>query len=213
MNIPTKLQIFDILGWTLIVIAVVTILFTAFKSSRTHYRYDVREENELLYWSTKYQLVNVVDSVIKAYSPNSVLSALILVNECDRYGIDIRLPLAQGLIESCYGTKGLARHTNSVWNFGAFDGVPYDKILNIYKYPHPNKSIEPYLKLLSSNYLGNSKTEYDLLDNFVNFRGERYASNPNYENELKIVLNNFNDRTTLNSKIEIYTRLKLITGR
>jgi beta-N-acetylglucosaminidase len=136
-----------------------------------------------------------------------------MLNACDKYNIDIRLLLSQGLIESHYGTRGLAYHTNSVFNMGTFDGTPLDKILNIHKYIHPNQSIEPYLINLRNSYLGNTKTEQDLLNNFVNLCGKRYASYDKYEKELKIIWDDINSITKLDSLITIYQILKAELGR
>ena len=76
--------------------------------------------------------------------------------------------------------------TNSVWNVGAFDGYSADKqIRKGYGFKHPDYSIEPYLKLLTTRYLIEGKTEEELLDNFVDINGNRYASCEEYESKLR----------------------------
>ena len=98
-----------------------------------------------------------------------------------QYNVDLVFVLAQEHVESHFGTKGTARRTNSVFNVGAFDGHSARRqIKNGYGYKHPDHSVEPYLKLLTNNYL-DGKTEFDLLESFVNAEGQRYASNPKYE--------------------------------
>lgn len=123
------------------------------------------------------------------------------------------MALAQGKVESHFGTKGLAVRTNSVWNMGAYDGHSIDKILGIYKYAHPNLSIEPYLKLIKYNYLVNNKVELDLLNNFVDKSGNRYASYDKYESELKIVWNELDSTTKLDSLLSIYKKYRLELNR
>ena len=86
-----------------------------------------------------------------------------LANKLTKYNIDIKFVLAQGEVESHFGTKGMASKTNSVWNVGAFDGYDLKHIRT--KYNNPNQSIEPYLILLNKKYLIN-KIELDFKDCF-----------------------------------------------
>lgn len=180
---------------------------------RTNYKYDYLEEVSLSYWNCKYEIVQDMDKFIYSKVENTNISSIELLNLCEKYNIDIRLPLSQGLIESHYGTKGLATKTNSIFNMGAYDGWKYDKILGIYKYTHPNKSIEPYLKSLSKNYLGEDKTEADLLKNFVNSNGSRYASYKGYESELRLTWEEINNTTRLDSLLQEYNYYKLELNR
>lgn len=175
------------------------------KSNFAYYQ-ELEYENE--YWEVKCKVVEEVNNFIYSCAPTSNLSAIMLVNLCDEFNIDVRLPLAQGLAESHYGTKGLATKTNSVWNMGAFDGKTYHQILGIYKYSHPNESIRPYLKKLKEDYLGYEKTESDLLENFVNLSGNRYASYEHYEAELKQHMTRINSETELDSLLLRYSQLK-----
>lgn len=138
------------------------------------------KEAELKYWECKSELVTEVQNYIDSIAPTSNLRAYNLIQASEKYGIDVKFMLAQGHIESHFGTKGLARRTNSVWNVLAFDSLSYDKISKEGKYPHPNASIEPYCELLIKNYLVN-KSEHDLMEKFVNKSGKRYASDPHYE--------------------------------
>lgn len=201
-----------------LLILIILLLFTAYKIGRynyksTHYSYNIKLDVELEYWNVKSQLVDEIEEYIESKAPYNNLSALLLLNCCEEFDIDVRLPLAQGQLESHYGTKGLAQKTNSVWNMGAFDGKNIDKILGIYKYAHPNQSIRPYLKNLKENYLSNKKTEEDLLKNFVNLDGKRYASYDKYEQELQLTWNNINTVTKLDSLLQVYRHLKIELGR
>lgn len=211
---PKLIRLVKLLTKVVLLLILFTIIYLSiYKITANSYQYDYALETELKYWDTKNKIINEISEFIKNGSDNSDLSPIVLLNLCDKYDIDVRLALAQGKVESHFGTKGLARRTNSVWNMGAYDGYKIDEILGIYKYAHPNKSIEPYLKSIKYDYLGGTKIEYDLLDNFINRSGHRYASYPNYENELKIVWEEINTTTELDSLLSIYKKYKLELNR
>jgi hypothetical protein len=151
------------------------------KYDKYTYAYDCIKEAEITYWDYKCALVNEVQTYINITAPSSNLRGYALVEECEKYGIDICFALSQAEIESHFGTKGIASKLNSVFNVGIYDGKTAEEIDNKYKFDYPNESIEPYLKLLNERYLVN-KTEQDLIKKFVDINGNRYASNPNYEN-------------------------------
>lgn len=139
-------------------------------------------ELQVQYNGVKADLVDLTQHYIDSVAPNSGLRALILVENCEKYGIPISFTLAQGEIESHFGTTGLAYRTNSVWNVGAFDDYTLNDIQH--KFNNPNDSVDPYLDLLVKNYLP-SKSIEDLLENFVDVNGNRYASDTYYETKLK----------------------------
>lgn len=149
-------------------------------------------ELQTSYQGVKSDLVDLTQHYIDSVAPNSGLRALILVENCEKYGISISFTLAQGEIESHFGTKGLAYRTNSVWNVGAYDGHTISDISH--KFDNPNSSIIPYLDLLVNNYLPN-KTVEDLLESFVDTNGNRYASDKHYEAKLsdkyKYIIDNY----------------------
>ena len=138
-------------------------------------------ELHVQYNGVKADLVDLTQHYIDSVAPNSGLRALVLVENCEKYGIPITFTLAQGEIESHFGTTGLAYRTNSVWNVGAFDGYSINDIEH--KFNNPNDSVLPYLELLVNNYLP-SKTVEDLLESFVDINGNRYASDKHYEAKL-----------------------------
>ena len=151
------------------------------KYDKYTYAYDCIKEAEITYWDYKCALVNEVQNYINTIAPSSNLRGYALVEECEKYGVDICFVLSQAEIDSHFGTKGIASKLNSVFNVGIYDGKTAEEIDNKYKFDYPNESIEPYLKLLNERYLVN-KTEQDLMKKFVDINGNRYASNPNYEN-------------------------------
>lgn len=173
---------------------------------------DYRNELELRYWHTKSEIVDEVQNYIDRNAPGSDLSAIVVVNACDEYNVDLKFVLVQGLVESHFGTKGLAVKTNSVWNAWAYDGLSYNEIDSKGIYKHPDHSVRPYLKLLTTRYLVGGKTETDLLDNFVDVDGNRYASYPKYESELKLRLDEFNN-SRLDSLLIVIHKQKLRLNR
>lgn len=155
--------------------------------------------------SVKTQLIIEVDTYINTIAPSSNLDGEIVVDMCCEYNIDIAFVLAQGQIESHFGTTGTASKTNSVFNVGAYDGYSAAKQrANGFGFSHPNESVEPYLILLTSKYLVNGKTINDLMYAYVNHLGMRYASDTRYEYMLRSVYNKINSKTNINSLYNEY---------
>lgn len=187
------------------IIAVISFSWSFPREEKDDGLYDTAEEymRELhtSYQGVKSDLVDAVQHYIDSVAPNSGLRALILVENCEKYGIPISFTLAQGEIESHFGTKGLAFRTNSVWNVGAYDGHDYNSISH--KFGNPNDSVIPYLELLANNYL-QGKTVEDLLESYVDINGNRYASDKYYESKLKSTLEYIQDHYTID---ELQSRL------
>lgn len=134
------------------------------------------------------QLAIEVDNYISSVAPKANIDAFLMVDLCWQYGVDIRFVLAQGQIESHFATKGTAARTLSIFNVGAYDGHSASRQRrNGFGYSDPNDSIEPYLQLITNEYMVDGKTEIDLMQNYVNRLGMRYASNPRYERMLRSV--------------------------
>lgn len=200
----------SIISIVVFIIILTTCIVSSLQNKKCEYTCDVYRDNiELKYQSAKSQVIDEIDKYIKQVAPNSALNAITLFNLCEEYGIDIKFVLAQGHIESHFGTKGVARKTNSVFNVFAFDGQEYHKISRKGKYDHPDYSIEPYLKLLKNNYMV-EKTEYDLMDKFVNIDGKRYASDPLYENKLSDKFEYISNNTRLDELVSNYNMYKII---
>lgn len=131
-----------------------------------------------------------VHKYITSVAPKAEIDPYILIDLCNQYNIDVAFVLAQGQIESHYATKGTAKRTNSIFNVGAYDGHSAERQRrNGFGFEDPNDSIEPYLILLTNDYLVNGKTIDDLMVNYVNYLDMRYASNRKYESQIKSVYN------------------------
>lgn len=148
------------------------------------YAIDCVREAELEYHRYYYEYVTEVQNYISSVAPTSNLRGYALVEQCEKYGVDVKFVLVQGEIESHYGTKGIGAKLNNVFNVGVFDGLSHSEINSKYRYNYPNESIEPYLKLLTTRYLVN-KLEGDLMENYVDVNGKRYASDELYETKFK----------------------------
>jgi flagellum-specific peptidoglycan hydrolase FlgJ len=163
------------------------------------------------------KLGNEVDNYIKTIAPTSKLNGEYLVAKCLDYNVNISFVLAQALLESHFGTKGKARYTNSVWNVGTYDNGEI-----IYSYKHPNQSIEPYLKLITTKYLikinkGDTihiSIETLINNGYINYKGYRFASEKNYEKRLKKILNKIKFETKINilQKYLNHSEIKLLTS-
>lgn len=151
----------------------------------------------------KQEMIEEVDKYITKTAPKSKLKAEVLVDECLNHNVDLVFVIAQAQAESHFGTKGLASKTNSVWNVGAYDKFDYVRINKKYKYKDPNKSIKPYLNLLTNRYLVN-KTEKDLMKNFVDKHNKRYASNKSYEKDLNRLYRQICNNTRINNLQDEY---------
>lgn len=172
-----------------------------------------RDRKELHYQGLKDQLVEVTDFYIQYIGPGSCLNGITLVEACEKYNIDLKFALAQGHIESHFGTKGIAAKTNSVFNVMSFDGLSAEQIIKKGRgYSHPDHSVEPYIKLLTNKYLVD-KTEEDMFVEFVNIYGERYASNKNYEKQLLNIYNNIDSIVKISDIYNEYKRYKIILNR
>lgn len=161
------------------------------------------------YENARDQLAIEVDNYILSVAPKANIDPYLMIDLCSEYDVDIRFVLAQGQIESHFATKGTAARTLSVFNVGAYDGHSASRqCRNGFGYSDPNESIEPYLKLITTEYMVNGKTESDLMKNYVNGLGMRYASNPKYESMLRSVYKRISDRPAFNIAYENFLELQ-----
>ena len=124
----------------------------------------------------------------KAYNAaDIVLSAEKLVDECEAANYNLVLAAAQAWNESAWGTTPRAKKTNSVFSVGA-----YDNGKDVVSYKDQNASVRPYINLMQNDYNMNADTLSDIFagkKQLVNHLGNRYASDTNYEKNLKLTYN------------------------
>jgi hypothetical protein len=124
---------------------------------------------------------------VKGYSRDATkLSSEALVKNSMKYNFDLPLLLAAAHLESCFGVTPRAKKTNSIYSVGL-----YDNGKNLASYAHPDDSISAYIELLYNDYLIDDKTINDLLTPgcFINKNGYRFASDKDYEKNLKSIRN------------------------
>ena len=182
----------------------------------TDYNYMIyRDRTELALDGCRDAIVTEIDVYIDSVASDSGLNGIKLFELCDKYDVDVRFAMAQAEAESHFGTTGIAAKTNSVWNVKAFDGRSADDMIKRGDgVQHPDMSIEPYLILLTTEYLVDGKNELDMFEKFVNKHDKRYASNPNYEKMVEGIYNRINECTELESLLKEYRKLqkKLLFG-
>ena len=199
---------------TVIGLAIATTTFTHNKlcsdSGMTDYNYQIyRSRTELAMEGVRDDIVSEIDNYIDSIAPDSGLNGIKIFELCNKYDVDVRFVLAQGQAESHFGTTGIAAKTNSVWNVNAWDGRSADDMIRKGDAaPHPDMSIEPYLILLTTEYLVDGKNELDMFEKFVNKHDKRYASNPNYENLVEGIYNRINECTDLDKLLKEYRKLQ-----
>ena len=178
-----------------------------------NYPFEVMQHEAVLsYNQYKSELVKEVKAYIDSVAPTSSLTGYAIVDYSEKYDLDIKFVLAQGQIESHFGTTGMAVKTNSVFNVGAYDSRSYEKINGKFKYKHPDFSIEPYMQLLYKEYITGSKTELDLMAKYINKNGQRYSSNANYENDLLNLYKSIDKLTRITELQGEMRRYKIISG-
>ena len=212
---PDKQTLFHIINVVVWVVALTGVIIALIHSSR---KPDIKElkvyeeMTELKYNDVKYELVTSIDNYIKKVAPTSCLNGITVLDNCIAYDIDICFVLAQGEKESHFGTQGLARKTNSVFNVFAYDGLNYGEICKKGKYHSPDASVKPYMQLLQDRYLVD-KTEYDLMIEYVDKNGQRYASATDYEDSLRNIYTRIKNTTAIDSLTQELKKYSIILGK
>src|SRR5574344_1136907 len=85
----------------------------SYNKKHTPYSLIIQHKENILHMEqAKCDLIDEVDKYIHYIAPSSCLNGLTIVEACDEYDIDVIFVLAQGQIESHYGTRGIASKTN-----------------------------------------------------------------------------------------------------
>lgn len=158
----------------------------------------VRDPHHIPKTTLENALTKEVTDYINRVSPKSSITPKAIVDKCIEHDIDIIFVLAQGQIESNFGTAGIASITNSVWNVNSHDGRSSQYIIkNGLGYEHPDHSISPYISLIKRQYPTNGRTEQDLMNKFTSSSGHRYASSLAYESQLRSLYNRIHLTTNI----------------
>lgn len=110
----------------------------------------------------------------------------------NRYGnyVPPELALSQLILEGGINNKDMNSRpirTKNPFNVGNVDNGD-----NVYR-GNVQDGIDAYYNLIAKNYLGKGKTASDLINNFVNLKGDRYASATDYENKLASITQKVNN--------------------
>ena len=121
---------------------------------------------------------------IRARNPNSPLSANDFYDTAQKYGIDFEILLAQAQQEGSFAKNPNSKphYTKNIFNIGNTDSGA------TITYASWQEGLDAYGKLVAQMYPGGK----NLLNNFVNRDGKRYASDPNYENKLRQIIASMN---------------------
>ena len=135
---------------------------------------------------------------VKKYYPNcpDIISTYIVKKGLEN-DIDICFMLAQTQLETSFGKAGIGRTTSRHSLFGV-EKRHYSNYVD---------AINDYVKLLKTSYLVKGRTEQNLLKNYVNKGGYRYAGNPNYEVSLRKYYNTICNVTKIKSLQNQYKKL------
>lgn len=186
------LQLLAILAAALL-LAVGILLYRTGRLSGSSYRppegHDTIQAEDVVmaYQALETELIDAVDYYIESYTAwvdrESPLDARFLVKSCILYDVDVRMVLAQARVESNLGVSGMAVKTNNIWNVGVYDGKTHREIHDGYKFKTPALALLAYLDLLKRRYLV-TKSELEVMTDFVDVDGRRYATAQNYELQL-----------------------------
>lgn len=160
---------------------------------RSEVKSDITNYNNTSYYinekdTIKKNLISEVERYIKNIAPNAHHTIPEhLVSHCLEHDVDICFVMAQTQNETNFGTLGAGRETSRRSLFGV-----YKKSYTDYK-----TAISDYFHILKRSYLVKGKTEHDLMRNYVNGRGARYASDRNYESHLRVSYTRIKNNTNI----------------
>ena len=135
----------------------------------------------------------------------SPITAQDVMDVSAKYGVPVEFILAQGRLESNFGTKGRGARTNNIYNVGnvtAGDSMAKDSTEQK-KYSKDMgdwiNGLESYADLMARKYRPSDGDWNKLLEEFVNNDGNRYATDPNYEKTLSSIISSIYDMGSKNS--------------
>lgn len=148
--------------------------------------------------SIKNELIDEVEKYIFGIAPKTKknIPASIVENGLF-HDIDIMFMIAQTQIETSFGTIGAGRESSRRSLFG----------VAIRRYDSYDKAIDDYCKILKKNYLTKGRNEQHLMKKYTTTGGGRYASNPNYEVDLRRAYLSVNRATKIKELQEKYNSL------
>jgi flagellum-specific peptidoglycan hydrolase FlgJ len=147
------------------------------------------------------QIQAFIDSKSGGKSP---ITAKDIIDVSAKYNVPVEIILAQGAMESNFGTKGRAARTNNIFNVGnttSGDDMKKDSKEQqavSRKFDSWIDGLDAYASLMSRRYAPDGDWT-KLLDNFVNDEGNRYATAEGYEDSLKNMIEEFYKMTPENS--------------
>ena len=163
--------------------------------SKSEILIDSISKQEILKENLKINLTEEVKNYISNNSKHSDESLITeiseqIVNKALDNHIDICFILAQGHLETAFGSYGIGKSKKSI--FGVYKN-----------YSSYTDCIDFYINLLRKNYLVN-KSEHDLMNNYISKQGYRYAEDLTYESKLKKCYNKIKASTEIFSIQEKY---------
>lgn len=147
-----------------------------------------------------------IQGFIDEYSDGkSPITAQDVMDVSAKYGVPVELILAQGRLESNFGTKGRGARTKNIYNVGnvtAGDTMAKDSTEQK-KYSRDMgdwvNGLESYADLMLRKYRPADGNWNKLLEEFVNNDGNRYATDTNYEKTLSSIISSIYDMGSKNS--------------
>lgn len=138
---------------------------------------------------------DIANNFINKRNPNSQVNGTMLADSAKKYYnqgyVPPELALSQLALEGGLSKNPNDRpiRTKNPYNVGNVDSGK-----NVFRSSFQN-GVDVYFDLMTRKYLNNKKPE-DLLNNFVNFNGNRYASSDTYEKNLKNIISGMDNYTT-----------------